>query len=192
MGLITFSTERFNVGVIADVGARSAMEDTYLIVNDLGIEEFMKISMYAIIDGHGGDWCAHYIRKRLPNELRKQLDDPILGFKNCKDVSINECITNVFKRTFKEIDEGYYIDMKDVAQKCGAAVCVVLIIGNRIFSANVGDSRAVLCRSGQALNLSNDHKTVRKYIPNTVLDKTRRDRESKASRRNDSGRESHE
>jgi serine/threonine protein phosphatase PrpC len=37
---------------------------------------------------------------------------------------------------------------------------VILIVGNRIFSANVGDSRAVLCRNNRAVNLTHDHKTV--------------------------------
>ena len=31
MGLISFAVERYNTGVIADVGTRSAMEDTYVI-----------------------------------------------------------------------------------------------------------------------------------------------------------------
>lgn len=31
MGLLTFAIERFNTGVIADVGSRGSMEDTYLI-----------------------------------------------------------------------------------------------------------------------------------------------------------------
>ena len=39
---------------------------------------------------------------------------------------------------------------------CTATVC--LISDNKIFFANAGDSRSVLCRNGKALQLSFDHK----------------------------------
>lgn len=70
MGLISFAVERFNTGVVAEVGNRPSMEDTYIIVQDLMIDECMKASLYAVLDGHGGDSCAHYMRKRLANEIR--------------------------------------------------------------------------------------------------------------------------
>jgi protein phosphatase 2C family protein 2/3 len=157
---LAFAVERFNCGVIADVGIRSSMEDTYIVLNDLGIEDYLKFSLYAVIDGHGGDWCANYLRKNLAAEIKKQLNDPMLGFRKHNEGNINECISKAFSRAFAVMDEAYYRDCKDVAVKCGATACVVLIVGNRIFTANVGDSRAVLCRSGSALNLTFDHKTV--------------------------------
>lgn len=58
------------------------------------------------------------------------------------------------------MDESYHQEMPEISKKCGAAVVSVLIVGNRVFCANVGDSRAVLCRNGKAINLSLDHKTV--------------------------------
>jgi serine/threonine protein phosphatase PrpC len=33
-------------------------------------------------------------------------------------------------------------------------------MGNDLFCANAGDSRAVLCRDGVAVNLSEDHKPM--------------------------------
>jgi hypothetical protein len=40
----------------------------------------------------------------------------------------------------------------------GCTSVVALIVGRRLFVANAGDSRAVMCRSGKALGLSEDHK----------------------------------
>jgi serine/threonine protein phosphatase PrpC len=39
---------------------------------------------------------------------------------------------------------------------------VVLIIGQKIICANLGDARAVMCRNGKALDLSVDFKASRK------------------------------
>jgi serine/threonine protein phosphatase PrpC len=41
----------------------------------------MKISLFAVIDGHGGEWCAHFIRKRLESEVRNHLNDSVHGFR---------------------------------------------------------------------------------------------------------------
>jgi serine/threonine protein phosphatase PrpC len=41
---------------------------------------------------------------------------------------------------------------------CGCTANVVLITPNKIITANAGDSRAVLCRKGNAVALSFDHK----------------------------------
>lgn len=62
------------------------------------------------------------------------------------------------------VDEGYFTEVPEYALKCGATACCVLIIGNRIYCANVGDSRAVICRSQKAINLSFDHKTVNQLL----------------------------
>jgi protein phosphatase 1G len=40
----------------------------------------------------------------------------------------------------------------------GATTCMALLFSDRIIVANVGDSRAVLCREGKAVDLSIDHK----------------------------------
>lgn len=45
----------------------------------------------------------------------------------------------------------------DVSAGC-TAVAVAVLDDGRVFCANAGDSRAVLCRNGQALPLSHDHK----------------------------------
>lgn len=40
----------------------------------------------------------------------------------------------------------------------GTTACVVLVTNDKIYCSNSGDSRAVLCRKGEAIELSQDHK----------------------------------
>lgn len=57
----------------------------------------------------------------------------------------------------KKYDAASYSD-GIVSMGTGCTACVVLITPNKIYTANAGDSRAVLCRKGHALPLSYDHK----------------------------------
>lgn len=54
--------ERFSTGIIAAPGKRMNMEDCYLMVNDIHVHPVVPVSLYAVFDGHGGEWCAEFIR----------------------------------------------------------------------------------------------------------------------------------
>lgn len=61
-------------------------------------------------------------------------------------------IANAYKKTDKAI-------LEECSEMGGStAVTVILISGNRLLVANVGDSRAVLNRNGVAVQLSIDHE----------------------------------
>ena len=47
------------------------------------------------------------------------------------------------------------------AKQCGSTAVIALFVGNKLFVANVGDARAIMSRSGKALDLSVDHKAKR-------------------------------
>ncbi len=49
-------------------------------------------------------------------------------------------------------------DPQELANCIGCTACVGLIGKTEIYVANAGDSRCVLCKSGIAINLSEDHK----------------------------------
>jgi protein phosphatase PTC2/3 len=61
------------------------------------------------------------------------------------------------KKIRKKMDATNYND-NCVGMGTGCTACVVLITPAKIFTANAGDSRAVLSRKGSAVPLSFDHK----------------------------------
>jgi len=38
---------------------------------------------------------------------------------------------------------------------------IALLVGNKLYCANVGDARGILCRNGEPIDLSVDHKAKR-------------------------------
>lgn len=49
-------------------------------------------------------------------------------------------------------------ESEELADAIGCTACVTIITESKIYVANIGDSRCVLCKGGIAINLSKDHK----------------------------------
>ena len=75
--------------------------------------------------------------------------------------SPKEAIRNGFMKAERRfIESNYNPETDEVLDKSGSCAIVVLIIGDVCFSANVGDSRALLSGTGgtKIYPLSRDHK----------------------------------
>jgi protein phosphatase 1L len=61
-------------------------------------------------------------------------------------------------KAYKETDRTILERSQELGDGGSTAVTAVLVNGQRLIIANVGDSRAVLSRSGDAIQLSVDHE----------------------------------
>lgn len=61
------------------------------------------------------------------------------------------------------------IEPADSRVQAGCTAVVAVKYGNELFVANAGDSRGVLCRGGQAVALSEDHKPAHEVERNRIL-----------------------
>ncbi|KAF6255979.1 protein phosphatase 2C [Scenedesmus sp. NREL 46B-D3] len=61
------------------------------------------------------------------------------------------------------------IEPADSRVQAGCTAVVAVKFGNELFVANAGDSRGVLCRAGQAVALSEDHKPAHETERNRIL-----------------------
>jgi serine/threonine protein phosphatase PrpC len=150
----------FKCGWHEDIGRRPTLEDR-VAVRAFTSKPFhkTKAAYFAVFDGHGGDACAAYLEKHLPARveaaLSKRAEECILASgKGCSSLQdaarCDAVVAAVLTACYEEADA-------QVCQRAdgesGSTAATLLLLGQRLYCANVGDSRVVLCRAGQVFNL---------------------------------------
>lgn len=119
---------------------------------------------FAAFDGHGGSQVSEIAAKQLHKNIlahfRQKQVQPA-----SRDEKIKAAVREAFAQTDKEI---LGLSERKKFDQQGSTALVALLHGNpklgtalRLVLAHVGDSRAVLCRAGQAVPVTEDHKPER-------------------------------
>ncbi|KAF1328475.1 Protein phosphatase, partial [Globisporangium splendens] len=132
-------------GVTSLIGVRKSMEDVCSCIPDLNAHFgesgwHQKQSIYMLFDGHSGVRAAKFSEQRLLSYLRAHeafMMDARSAFEEC----------------FQQIDTEFLEIAANESLSDGTTAAVVLIRGNRLLTANIGDSRAVASIGGQALDI---------------------------------------
>ncbi|RLN66723.1 hypothetical protein BBJ28_00018022 [Nothophytophthora sp. Chile5] len=132
-------------GVTSLQGVRTSMEDVCCCIPDLnehmkGGEIHQKQSLYALFDGHSGVRAATFSNQRLVTYL-------------CAHESFLTDARVAFEECFHRIDKEFLEKAKEESLDDGTTAAVVLIRGNRLITANIGDCRAVVSIGGEALDI---------------------------------------
>lgn len=137
------------VGACALQGRRPYMEDRRAIVESLrkpgAGSDHPPCSFFAVYDGHGGQLASSFAAANLHEFLRESKHFPHAPL----DALHEACETT---------DRLYLEKHQSASSQDGSTACMVLLVDKTLYVANVGDSRAVLCRKGKAYPLSDDHK----------------------------------
>ncbi|KAJ4836443.1 hypothetical protein Tsubulata_023078 [Turnera subulata] len=132
-------------------GKRETMEDTHFLMPHWCNEK--DIHLFGIFDGHRGAAAAEFSATALPAYLKS------IG-------STTDSPADALSGAFVSTDEAFRnaLDMhrkpRGVIQKDwhpGCTAVTTLIVKNRLFVANAGDCRTILCRAGQSCPLTKDH-----------------------------------
>ncbi|KAJ4954121.1 hypothetical protein NE237_030953 [Protea cynaroides] len=119
-------------------------------MEDFHVAKFVQIKghdlgLFAIYDGHLGDAVPAYLQKHLFTNILKEEEfwtDP------------NRSISKAYERT----DQAILTHSPDLGRGGSTAVTAIVIDGRKLWIANVGDSRGVLSRGGQAIQMTTDHE----------------------------------
>ncbi|KAI3760701.1 hypothetical protein L1987_51099 [Smallanthus sonchifolius] len=137
-------------GSFATCGRRETMEDTHFLMPRLWNED--DIHIFGIFDGHRGAAAAEFSVRAIPR-LLQTLDCTKSPTDVLKEAFINTDIA--FRKELNNQHKYKAIIQKDYHPGCTAITA--LIVQNRLYVANAGDCRAILCQAGCPYPLSKDH-----------------------------------
>ncbi|KAF5199566.1 phosphatase 2C, partial [Thalictrum thalictroides] len=152
-------------GSYADIGPRRFMEDEHIRIDDLSSHLGLLCqcptpsAFFGVFDGHGGPDAAAYMKKNATNIFFKDAD--LLQTFEADDVFL-EAVEKSLHDAFLFADLALANDAS-VSSSSGTTALTALILGRLLLVANAGDCRAVLCRKGEAVEMSQDHRPV--YAP---------------------------
>lgn len=127
-------------------GKRATMEDCY----DAKISNIdgHRVGFFGVFDGHGGCHAAEYLKKHLFENLTSHPK----FFTDTK-----QAITESYQQT----DAEFLKAESSIHRDGGSTASTAVLVGDQLYVANVGDSRAVISKAGEAIPLSEDHKPNR-------------------------------
>jgi protein phosphatase 1G len=148
-------------------GWREAMEDCSVSLTNLD-HPLEGIAMFSVFDGHGGATVSKFCSQSFPSELLKQAktrgDSDLESILTATYVEIDNLILAAGAvppggRVSGSVEspEGR-IERKNLYDFTGCTAVTALITRDLVTVANAGDSRCLLCRGGEAIELSHDHK----------------------------------
>ncbi|KAH8497035.1 hypothetical protein H0E87_019658 [Populus deltoides] len=161
---VKLEEEASKFGMTSVRGRRRDMEDAVSIHTSFTTK---NTSFFGVFDGHG---CSH-VAMRCRDRLHEIVKEEVEGFKEEKSVEWKETMKRSFIKMDKEVenccvegDNSSNCRCELQAPQCdavGSTAVVAVVTPEKIIVSNCGDSRAVLCRNGDAIPLSSDHKPDR-------------------------------
>lgn len=177
-----------NYGSYETKGTRSYMEDrTFLSLDILNEELNTKgkkpiISFFGIYDGHNGEFTVDYLK----NNLHKNFSQSFNLINHTELIqNTKNALVDSFYLTENQIKKHYFISNEQIMKEfevidqkpgvsgnsetinkgqnikyisSGSTAIVCCITSSTICIANLGDSRAILCKCGRAYPLTKDHR----------------------------------
>jgi len=144
---------RYMVGFIESQGSRPTMEDE-IVIYGMGPRMRKNEDYFAIFDGHGGPEASAFAAKNLHDIF----DTHLCRYPGYSTGSVSEAdIIEAFQSSFREIDNsmcGQY------GMQAGACALVTYFSNNTLFTANLGDSRAVMGTKQGTVRITTDHKPM--------------------------------
>ena len=174
VGRTGFSINRFDYGISEEIGFRQTMEDSCVIVQHLNVTPLCSVagltpqSFFGVFDGHGGAEAARYLSQKLHVNVAAALTRKASAIAAAAAGAVgpdgtapklDDLVSQILTETFVRTDDDFLETSEHKAH--GSTATTTLVLGDRLYCANVGDSRVLLCRGKTGIPLTVDHKPSR-------------------------------
>nr|MDT0252311.1 PP2C family protein-serine/threonine phosphatase [Endozoicomonas sp.] len=168
---LKYTTESPQTGVASSIGRRPNMEDNHIAEDfDIKIGDVVHpVQLSGVFDGHGGSEFSTYVKDNIVNCLKYYLET--FNGKGLSDAGIMTALNIVMVDLDGrlKVNTPGKIKINGALDKAGnqkfrypgSAANVAIILNNKLWIANVGDSRALLVdddNEGRTIQLSKDIK----------------------------------
>lgn len=144
-GIVKLPT--MSAGIAHAQGQRLTMEDVHIAsFGNFAVDPPTPYEMVGIIDGHGGDETAKFVAAHIQEEIEKAVQKHGISDDGIR-MALNEAFVQLDAKLACKIGE-----------TSGAAAVISLKIGSNLWTANVGDCRAILKVGKNITQLSEDAK----------------------------------
>lgn len=162
--MISTQHAHLKVGAISHPGeVRDINEDNHLVSSFRQEKDKDQILIAIVADGIGGHQAGEVaseitVETIIDRMIKEGLDDPIASMR----VAIHEAATSVFGAAQQSAD--FY--------GMGSTVAIACVIGNKLYTSHVGDSRIYLQRRGKFQQITKDHTWVQEAIEHQIIEES--------------------
>ena len=162
--MISIQHPHLKVGALSHPGEkREINEDNHLVSSYRQKNRKDRILVALVADGIGGHQAGEVASEITVETIIEQINklgltDPIESMKS----AITEAATSVFGAAQQSAD--FY--------GMGSTVAIACVIGNKLFTSHVGDSRIYLLRNGKLRQITKDHTWVQEAIEHQIIDES--------------------
>ena len=141
---------------------RLSCEDAYQAAP--GLDGDPTQGIFSVFDGHGGraaaDFAAEHLHDAILGEVNGVSNSPQRAGEEGleRDPELVEEVKAAMIRGFLATDQRF---LSECHLRGGATATTAFLCAGRIWVANVGDCRAVMCEGGEAVALTHDHRPDR-------------------------------
>lgn len=118
---------------------------------------YPEIGFFAVADGMGGHKAGDVASKLALEVMKKTLEN----YRPSRNTALDQLRQGVIRA-----NEAVYVSAQKYMEHrgMGTTLTACLLHGDKVFVANVGDSRALLIREGKTNKLTSDHSLVQELL----------------------------